>query len=50
MFVFVFVGCRFSSVSRFLRLSAIGGLYFFLVDALHEMEGICEKVDGGGGG
>lgn len=37
MFVF-----RFSSAVGFLQSG--GWLYFFLVDALHEIEGICEKV------
>lgn len=41
MFVFVFVGCRVSSVGR-----SVGWLDFFLVDALHEIEGICEKRGG----
>lgn len=38
MFVFVFV-CLSAFVSQ-----SVGWLYFFLVDALHEIEGICEKV------
>lgn len=39
MFVF-----SFPSIFGFLRSG--GWLDFFLVDALHEIEGICEKVDG----
>lgn len=40
----MFVGFRRLSVSSVSRL--VGWLYFFLVDSLHEIEGICEKVVG----
>lgn len=39
MFVFVSVCLSVSSVGQ-----SGGWLYFFLVDALHEIEGICERV------